>query len=332
MRKQLVFAVAGGGSLAAGGSLALRYRHDIDAARARLAAVGRTAISTAFGAVEYADRGAGEPVLAIHGIFGGCDQGLLSVDDLLPGRRVIAPSRFGYLGSALPPGGSPADQADAYAALLDRLGIASGDVIAFSAGATSALQLALRHPGRVRHLAVMSGNWPGSHTADHQPQANRLLVRSELPMWAVATFARPVMPRLLGVPKGLPLTGADTRTVTGLISSIFPVVLRAEGVIFDFFVSNPDVNNYDLVAVTVPTLIVHARDDPLISYDTARRAAARIPGARLVTVGHGGHPLLGQQDAIRAELASFLEKPGPATTRPAPASKRSRRAARPGTS
>jgi hypothetical protein len=29
-------------------------------------------------------------------------------------------------------------------------------------------------------------------------------------------------------------------------------------VIFDFFVSNPDVNNCDLDAVTVPTLIVHA--------------------------------------------------------------------------
>jgi pimeloyl-ACP methyl ester carboxylesterase len=191
--------------------------------------------------------------------------------------------------------------------LLDGLGITATDVIAFSAGATSALQLALRHPGRVKHLVVISGNWPGSRTTDHQPQANRLLVRSELPMWAVATFARPVMPRLLGVPKGLPLTAADTRTVTGLIDTIFPVVPRAAGVIFDFFVSNPDVNNYDLVTVTVPTLIVHARDDPLISYDKARRAAARIPGAHLVSVDHGGHPLLGQQEAIGPELAAFLQ-------------------------
>jgi pimeloyl-ACP methyl ester carboxylesterase len=92
-------------------------------------------------------------------------------------------------------------------------------------------------------------------------------------MWALATFARPVMARLLGVPRGLPLTAADTRTVTDLIGSIFPVVPRAEGVTYDFFVSNPDVNNCHLAAVTVPTAIVYARDDPLISYDTARRAA-----------------------------------------------------------
>jgi hypothetical protein len=64
MRKQLFFAAAGGGTVIAGGWLARRYRHDLDAARARLAAVDRTAISTAFGAVEYAERGAGEPVLS----------------------------------------------------------------------------------------------------------------------------------------------------------------------------------------------------------------------------------------------------------------------------
>jgi pimeloyl-ACP methyl ester carboxylesterase len=139
-------------------------------------------------------------VLAIHCVFGGCDPGLLSVGELFPGRRVIASSRFGYLGSTLPPGATPAYQADAFAALLGGLGIAGTDVIAFSAGATSALQFAPRHPGRVKHLVVMSGNWPGSRTADHQPQANRLLVRSELPMWALKTFAPPVMTRLFGVP------------------------------------------------------------------------------------------------------------------------------------
>src|SRR5512142_245122 len=122
MRKRLL--TAGGGAVLAGGALARRYRRDLDAARARLAAVDRTVIQTWSGAVEYAERGAGEPLLAIHAIFGGCDQGLVSVDDLFPGRRVIAPSRFGYLGLALPPGATPAGQADAFTALLDALGIA----------------------------------------------------------------------------------------------------------------------------------------------------------------------------------------------------------------
>ena len=195
-------------------------------------------------------------------------------------------------------------------------------MIAFSAGATSALQFALRHPERINHLVVMSGNWPGGPMAARQPQANRVLICSEFPIWAFATFARPVMARLAaGVPKGLPLTAADTRTLTDLIDSTFPVVPRAEGVKFDWFISNVDVNNYDLEAITVPALIVHARDDPLCSYDSPQRAAARIPGARLISVEQGGHIMLGQQNAVASELAAFLQTPPLTDTSRAPASR-----------
>jgi pimeloyl-ACP methyl ester carboxylesterase len=120
----------------------------MNAARARLAAVDRHVISTEWGAVEYAEHGDGEPVLVVHGIFHNCVGGLLSVRDLFTDRRVIAPSRFGYLGSTMPPNATPAAQADAFAALLDALDIGQIDVIGLSAGATSALQLALRIPRR----------------------------------------------------------------------------------------------------------------------------------------------------------------------------------------
>ncbi|HVB43873.1 MAG TPA: alpha/beta hydrolase [Streptosporangiaceae bacterium] len=319
MRK-LLFFVSAGGAVLASGSLARRYRHDLDLDRARLALVGRAVIPTSFGAVEYAERGTGEPLLAIHGIFGGCDSGLVSVDGLFPDRRVIAPSRFGYLGSDRPADATPADQADAFAALLDGLGIERTDVIGFSAGATSALQFGLRHPDRIKHLVVLSGNLPGSPTAAIQPQANRLLVRSEFPMWAVRTFAGPAFARMVGTPRGLPLTAADERMIADVVGACFPVLPRAEGVLFDFFVSNPDVNNYDLVTLMVPTLIVHAKDDPLASYEAARRAAGRIPGARLVSVDRGGHLMLGQQEVVAAELAGFLEGTEAARVATAPGS------------
>jgi pimeloyl-ACP methyl ester carboxylesterase len=306
MKKRLfVVAAVGGGSAIAGGCLARHCRDDLNAARARLAAIDRSVLLTAFGAVEYAERGAGEPLLAIHGIFGGCDAGLLSLRGLFPDRRVIAPSRFGYLGSSMPPGATPADQADAFAALLDGLGIGQADVIAISSGASSGLQFALRHPDRVQHLAVLSGDLPGSPTAAAPPQGARLLFRSDLAVWALKVFARPALTRLAGVPQGFALTADDARFVTEILDSIFPVAARAEGAIFDGFVSDPDVNNYDLAAVSVPTLIVHARDEPLGSYDAAQRAAGRIPGARLVSLDRGGHLMLGQQEAVRAELAAF---------------------------
>lgn len=94
----LPFALAVGAIVAV--RLSARYRRDLHAARARLAEVDRRVVPTSWGAVEFAERGSGEPVLALHGIFHGCDGGLLSVRDLCPDRRVIAPSRFGYLGAA----------------------------------------------------------------------------------------------------------------------------------------------------------------------------------------------------------------------------------------
>jgi hypothetical protein len=107
-----VAAVGAGLALPAFGVF-LRYRRDMNAARARLAAVDRHVISTRWGAVEYAEQGHGDPVLVVHGIFHNCVGGLLSVRDLLTDRRVIAPSRFGYLGSSMPPNATPAAQADA---------------------------------------------------------------------------------------------------------------------------------------------------------------------------------------------------------------------------
>jgi len=78
-------------------------------------------------------------------------------------------------------------------------------------------------------------------------------------------------------------------------------------VAFDAFVADPNVNNYRLEAITVPTLIVHAKDDPLVSHEAAQRAASRIPRARLLSVERGGHLLLGgHREVIGREVTAFL--------------------------
>ncbi len=303
MKASLVVALGAGVAVPAFG-LFLRYRRDLNAARARLAAVERRVISTEWGAVEYAERGGGDPVLVVHGIFHNCVGGLLSVRELFPDRRVIAPSRFGYLGSSMPPNATPAAQADALAALLDALDIDQIDVIGLSAGATSALQLALRHPEKVKHLAVLVGNLPGSPTAVVQPSSVKLSNR-QLSMWALKTFAPSTMARLVSaVPKGFAMTAEDARFVTEFIDSLFPVM--PEGYDFDACVSNADVNDYNLEAIRVPTLIVHTKDDQLASHEASKRAAERIPGARFVSLESGGHLMLGQTKIIRDELAHFF--------------------------
>jgi pimeloyl-ACP methyl ester carboxylesterase len=84
--------------------------------------VTAAAIDTRWGTVEYVDNGDGVPVLLSHGVLGGHDN-MRDLVDLWfgPQCRAVGPARFGYLGSARPTGTTVADQADAYAALLDHL-------------------------------------------------------------------------------------------------------------------------------------------------------------------------------------------------------------------
>ena len=66
------------------------------------------------------------------------------------------------------------------------------------------------------------------------------------------------------------------------------LMTRAAGATFDGFVSNPDVNDCPLEAITVPTLLVHAQDDPLTSHDAAERAAISAFLAKPVTTPRPG--------------------------------------------
>ena len=301
----LVVATATVAALAAG---ARAYRRDLTTARNRLAAVLRHHVSTPFGMVEYAESGAGDPVLVSHGIFHGCDGGLLSVRSSLPGRRIIAPSRFGYLGSDLPTGATPMDQADAFAALLDHLELARVDVVGISAGTTAALQFVLRHPDRTRHLVVMSGSFPGDPMAVAPPAWAKILY-ADLPLWATKTVARPQFARLMGVPAGFPKTPEQAQEMDEMMESIFPIGPRAAGAVFDAYISNPAVNQLPIEKITVPTIIIHAKDDPLCVFAPAEEAARRIPGCILVAQESGGHLGLGQSEPTRVALDDFLRSP-----------------------
>ena len=110
--------------------------------------------------------------------------------------------------------------------------------------------------------------------------------------------------RSAAVPKEFEMTNEGARYVYEFIDSLFPV--SDDGFIFDAFLSNADVNGYNLEAISVPTLIVHTRDDQLASHQASQRAAERIPGARFVSLESGGHLMIGQTKIVRDELARFF--------------------------
>jgi pimeloyl-ACP methyl ester carboxylesterase len=288
-----------------------RFQRDMRAARERLRGEGSQVIETACGPIEYATFGEGDPVLVVHGIFGGFDQGLVIAQGNVRERFYsIVPSRFGYLGSPLPVDASPATQADAYVCLLDALGIERAAILGTSAGATSALQFALRHPDRCSALVLFSANLPGEMEAGLLPEpVARTLFKSDFAFWLVTTYFGKSMRSTMGVPEGFELTPEYEVEVAEVMKTILPVNPRSDGALFDMYISNPDVNTgYSLEEIAVPVLIVNAVDDPLTLYKNAQSAAERIPGAKLVTIEDGGHMMLGHEERIRSIIAAFLDE------------------------
>jgi 3-oxoadipate enol-lactonase len=107
--------------------------------------------------LEYVDRGAGEPVLLIHGAFLADAFAPLVAEPALAGRyRVISYHRRGFAGSAPARGeADTARQAADARALLAHLGVARAHVVGHSYGGCVALQLALDVPTAVHSLALL---------------------------------------------------------------------------------------------------------------------------------------------------------------------------------
>jgi pimeloyl-ACP methyl ester carboxylesterase len=286
-----------------------RYRRDMRSAQERLESGDSQVIETDCGPIEYTTFGEGTPVLVVHGIFGGFDQGLvIARGNVGEEFHSIVPSRFGYLRTPLPNDASPAGQADAFVCLLDALDIQQAAIMGTSAGGTSAIQFALRHPERCSVLVLFSSSAPGETEAALPPEPlARAAFRSDFIFWLLTTYFRSSLNSIMGVPKGFELTPEYKADVAEVMETIQPVNPRSEGAVFDMFVSNADINTgYPLEEITAPVLIVSAVDDPLTLYVNARAMAETIPGARLVTIESGGHMLLGQEERVRSEIGAFL--------------------------
>lgn len=280
-------------------------------ADARLAGKS-TVITSPFGQIEFSQGAAGPPVLVIHGSGGGFDQGELMVRAVLgPGYRWIAPSRFGYLRSSVPPGASFDDQAHAFAYLLDQLGIERVAVLAFSHGGPSALLFAALHPERVTSLTLISAG-VASTAAAEQSTANRkgdTLVRifeQDWLYWNLTQLFRGQFMALMGASEEViaALTPEQRSLVDAVIDDMNPASRRAAGAAFDNRAAMP---NERIAAIRAPTLILHARDDSLQIFQNAEFAARHIPGARLIDFARGGHLLFSvERERIRLEVERHL--------------------------
>jgi 2-hydroxy-6-oxonona-2,4-dienedioate hydrolase len=283
------------------------------AARARLAGRSQTT-QTSFGTLEYAAIGEGEPMLIVHGAAGGFDQGI-DMTGAMAGRgyQLIVPSRFGYLRSTLPANLTTAMQADAYAQLLDRLGIDKVVVVGISAGAWSSTQFAIRHPERCRALVLLvPADYLPAGTSIHGGAIVRAIFNSDFVAWA-ALKLMPIMPggmtrMMLGTDAAVVRAAepGEKARVQQVLDHLLPVGPRLAGMNFDIKTAATHAP-YPIEKIACPVLTISAEDDRFGTASRAKYIAAAVQGGRAIIFPTGGHALVAHYADSLREITSFLQ-------------------------
>lgn len=249
-------------------------------------------------------QGAGRPLLMIQGMSGShYEWGEELVEALeAAGRELVGINHRGVCQDVVPEGGyTIADLADDQAEVLDLLGLAEPvDVFGVSMGGMVAQELALRHPGKVRTLAIASSS--AGSDAMTPPLAEDLMGLYEAQMSGDPVRAQRFGFEFYMSPGWCEQDGTFEAFVA--LGQIFPTP-------FEVLVTQLQaVDGYAtadrLATITVPTAILHGTQDRVMPYPNAAPLHGGIPGATLETFHEAGH-LLHLEDAPRvAQILAAL--------------------------
>jgi len=287
----------------------IQYRGEIAAARQRVLE-GSQLLITEHGEIEYAVEGEGPAVLLIHGAGGGYDQGMLIGKKALgDGFTFISVSRFGYLRSPFVKDSTVEDQAALYVELLDHLKIDKVIVVGASAGGPSALQFAHDYPERSSALILLSA--VSMFMGDEIPFATKVIntiQRSDFIYWAILKVFRTQFSEMVGIPQNLydDLSPEDKTYADDMLDFMNPISPRRPGNIHEAEIR--PLSGEAMSRIAVPTIVFHARDDFLVTFDHAEFVYQNMKNSELVSFESGGHALVAELETISARINDFLKQ------------------------
>eukprot|EP00931_Biecheleriopsis_adriatica_P046792 TRINITY_DN26914_c0_g1_i1.p1 TRINITY_DN26914_c0_g1~~TRINITY_DN26914_c0_g1_i1.p1 ORF type:complete len:340 (-),score=42.64 TRINITY_DN26914_c0_g1_i1:101-1120(-) len=289
--------------------------------------------NTAKGDMEYFMEGKAPYILMFHSTPGGCD---FNIFRLLPkdpfqeaGFGTITVSRPGYLGTPLETGQLMEQAADAYAALLDVLGIDKVVLLSYSGGGPHAIQFAAQHPQRCLAMIMTASNTKRLLNPKWENQLVRWAATSptisKLGEWAArrfpATMLRPTLEEVATWGKEEMQTQKDRISkskddmaflVKFSVIALSDMKRRRTGYLNDMSLYTAENFTLPTNQVKCATLIVHGDADADVTFDHAEHALKTIPDATLHVVEPGSHiPWVAEPEkviAMHAEMIDFAKR------------------------
>lgn len=290
-------------------NLYIQYRRDINSAYQRVSD-GSKILMTENGAIEYGVDGEGFPVLLIHGAGGGYDQGILMGQAFLgSGYKFISVSRFGYLGSPFVDDSTVEKQALLYNNLLEHLDVDRAIILGVSAGGPSAVQFAHDYPERSSALILVSA--VSKFMGDEIPASTKIvntIQKSDFAYWLVLKAFRTQFLALIGIPHETysVLDSNDKEFADKMLEYMHPMSQRSLGNIHEANIR--PMSGDKMSEISIPTMILHAKDDILVTYEHAEFYSKNIKYSELVSFDSGGHGMATELKSIRNNINRFLKE------------------------
>ncbi|MDF3290138.1 alpha/beta fold hydrolase [Streptomyces silvisoli] len=241
--------------------------------------------------LHYNEAGTGHPIVLLHGMAPGAtgwSNFAPNIGPLSQHLRVLAVDMPGW-GQSDPARAGDRDHPGAVLELLDTLDIEKAALVGNSMGALTILAVAARYPDRVSHLITTGA---GSFAvpplfAPAGPSQAITLLRSTYQDPSPAMFRKLVQATTFD-----PSFASDELVQQHSVDAqrqpqhlANAVADLEEGTMLADAGPGPA----DYARITAPTLLIHGRDDRVVSYEHALRLASLIPDSRLHLFNRCGH-------------------------------------------
>jgi pimeloyl-ACP methyl ester carboxylesterase len=219
--------------------------------------------------------GSGPPVLVLHGGFGSILGMSYQIRALAKSHFVIAVESRGHGRST--DANTPlsySQMSNDMVKVLDRLRIQQSDVVGWSDGGIIGLELAMRHPERVRRLVAISANYDPDGLAESSPSAEHV-PHTPLRYWLLAPDP-----------------------------AHWPEIYRK---VVTMWRTQPHYTLSDLGRIQTPTLVMAGEYD-LIKRDHTDRLAKAIPGSHESIIPGATHLVpIEKPEIVDSQILNFLD-------------------------